>query len=66
MSAAHDSMQSGYEEALFSARALSILHEHPIHTPLYLYYALHTSCVGVKRPGNTGGVPGKAEALQVV
>lgn len=56
--------RTGYEEALFNARALSIIRQHPVSRPLYLYYALHTSCVGVKRPGDTGGVPGKPEALQ--
>lgn len=35
-----------------------------VHAHRYLYYALHTSCEGVKRPGNTGGVPNKPEALQ--
>jgi len=56
--------RTGYEESLFNARALSIIRQHPVSRPLYLYYALHTSCVGVKRPGDTGGVPGKPEALQ--
>lgn len=47
--------EGGYEEALFAERALSIIGEHPVTSPLYLYYALHTSCVGVKRPGGDPG-----------
>ena len=54
----------GYEEAVFTERALAIISHHPLTSPLYMYYALHTSCVGVKRPGDKYGVPGKAEALQ--
>jgi arylsulfatase B len=38
--------EGGYEEAIFTTRALSIIQEHPADAPLYLYYALHTSCVG--------------------
>ena len=54
----------GYEEAVFTERALSVIAHHPASVPLYLYYALHTSCIGVKRPDDEGGVPGSAEALQ--
>lgn len=39
-------VDGGYEEAIFNTRALSIITNHPLPTPLYLYYALHTSCVG--------------------
>ena len=33
----------GYEEAVFTERALAIISHHPLTSPLYMYYALHTS-----------------------
>jgi arylsulfatase I/J len=36
----------GYEERIFTDRALRVIAAHPPALPLFLYYALHTSCVG--------------------
>ena len=36
----------GYEERIFTDRALRTIAAHPLPRPFFLYYALHTSCVG--------------------
>jgi len=35
-----------YEEVMFGRRALDIVENHPLEFPLFLYWALHTSCTG--------------------
>jgi hypothetical protein len=36
----------GYEERIFTDRALQTIAAHPLPQPIFMYYALHTSCVG--------------------
>jgi len=37
---------TNYEELLFAERALDIIDNHPLPAPLFLYYAIHSSCTG--------------------
>ena len=47
---------TGYEETIFADRAVSVIEAHDPSTPLFLYYALHTSCVGYGRKGPGGSL----------
>jgi len=35
-----------YEEMLLAQRAMEIVQNHPLESPLFLYWAMHTSCTG--------------------
>jgi len=48
---------TAYEEILFGRRAVDIILQHKPGTPLFLYYAFHTSCVGWDAKGTAGGEP---------
>jgi arylsulfatase I/J len=38
--------EHGFEEGLFMERAVQKILSHDVTAPMFLYYALHTSCVG--------------------
>ena len=43
-----------YEELLFGERAVQTIRAHPVGTPMFLYYAFHTSCTGYNASGQGG------------
>ena len=53
-----------YEELLFGERAVQTIRAHPVGTPMFLYYAFHTSCTGYNASGQ-GGWFDRWSSLQV-
>ena len=43
---------TAYEERIFGKRAVDIIANHDTSTPLFMYYAFHTSCVGWASSGD--------------
>ena len=46
---------SAYEELVFRDRVVDVVRAHDASAPLFVYYALHTSCVGFDPEGTAGG-----------
>ncbi|EGB11339.1 hypothetical protein AURANDRAFT_2359, partial [Aureococcus anophagefferens] len=46
---------TAYEELVFRDRVVDVVEAHDAARPLFIYYALHTSCVGYDPDGTAGG-----------
>ncbi|KAH8063823.1 sulfuric ester hydrolase [Aureococcus anophagefferens] len=46
---------TAYEELVFRDRVVDVVEAHGAARPLFIYYALHTSCVGYDPDGTAGG-----------